>query len=177
MTEEEFQSLLKLTRRRYFRWALWFMRNTGCRPGELADLEWAHVDWNRCCGVFHGKTTSRTGRSRVLVFPPGVMEMLHLLRGLELHDKWVFVNAWHRKYRVSALQLMLRRLRRRAGIPEDCKLYGLRHRYGTEGVVRGIDIKTLSELMGHSSVKTTEYYVHIAGRIDHLMRAAERLAE
>lgn len=176
MTEQEFQTLLSHTLSPQFRWVLWFMRRTGCRPGEVAGLEWGHVDFERGCAAFKGKTSRITGRNRVLVFPPCVMEMLTALR-LVHKGRFVFVNAHGKQYRTGTMDIMLAWLRERAGISPKCKLYGLRHRYGTEAIRKGIDIKTLSELMGHTSVRTTEYYIHIAGRVDHLMDAAKKAAE
>jgi len=176
MTEQEFQTLLDNTRNPQFRWVLWFMRRTGCRPGEAAGLQWAHVEFDRCCATFHGKTSRMTGRIRMLVFPPVVMEMLAALRAVH-KGRWVFLNCHGRQYRTATLDVMMSWVRKQAGISPSCKLYGLRHRYGTEAIRRNIDIKTLSELMGHTSVRTTEYYIHIAGRVDHLMGPATRAAE
>ena len=46
------------------------------------------------------------------------------------------------------LGLRLTRFRAKAGVPRDATLYGIRHQFGTMAVVNGVDIKTLSELMG-----------------------------
>src|SRR2546430_11105050 len=40
----------------------------------------------------------------------------------------------------------IQRCRERQGIPADAKLYGVRHQFGTAALVRGVDIKTLSQL-------------------------------
>lgn len=50
----------------------------------------------------------------------------------------------------------------------DAKLYGLRHAFGTNAIVNGVDIKTLSVLMGHESTRMTEHYLHLASRSEHL---------
>ena len=68
----------------------------------------------------------------------------------------------------------MQRARAKAGIPDDCKLYGLRHRFGTEAILNGVDIKTLAELMGHSTTKMSENYVHLAGQASHLAAAMRR---
>jgi site-specific recombinase XerD len=65
----------------------------------------------------------------------------------------------------------IRRARETAGIPDSVKLYGLRHGFGTRAVTNGVDIKTLSELMGHTSTRMTEHYVHLAGQQPHLAAA------
>jgi site-specific recombinase XerD len=68
----------------------------------------------------------------------------------------------------------MRRLRERAGLPKNAKMYGIRHQFGTQSVVNGVDIKTLSELMGHTTTRMTEHYVHLAGRSEHLAAAMQQ---
>jgi site-specific recombinase XerD len=53
-------------------------------------------------------------------------------------------------------------------------MYGIRHQFGTMAVVNGVDIKTLSELMGHRSTQMTEHYCHLAGHQAHLAAAMQR---
>ena len=53
-------------------------------------------------------------------------------------------------------------------------MYGIRHQFGTQAVVSGVDIKTLSELMGHTTTRTTEHYIHLAGHQEHLAAAMQR---
>ena len=52
----------------------------------------------------------------------------------------------------------------------------LRHTFATECIKRGIDVKTVSELLGHASVKTTlERYVH--SNMDMKRKQLEKLYE
>jgi site-specific recombinase XerD len=67
--------------------------------------------------------------------------------------------------------LRLARARRLAGISDDVKLYGVRHSFGTRGILQGCDIKTLSTLMGHTTTRMTEHYCHVAGQREHLAAA------
>lgn len=65
----------------------------------------------------------------------------------------------------------MRRARELAGVPNDVKLYGIRHAFGTRGIVNGCDLKTLSTLMGHTSTRMTECYTHLARQNEHLAAA------
>ena len=69
----------------------------------------------------------------------------------------------------------MRDLREAAGVPGDAKLYGLRHAFGTRAVLRGVDIKTLAELLGHTTTKMSEHYVHLAGQRAHLADAMAKV--
>jgi site-specific recombinase XerD len=90
------------------------------------------------------------------------------------HNEHVFLNdrgnTWHR----SALSLRLQRCRRRAGIPATTTLYGVRHKFGTDAILNGVDLVTTSQLMGHRSTRMTEHYVHLDGEDEHLAAAMRR---
>ena len=50
---------------------------------------------------------------------------------------------------------------RRAGI-EDCRFHDLRHTFASHFIMRGGDLKSLQELLGHADIKTTMRYAHLS---------------
>jgi integrase len=80
MKPEELQALLRASDP-YFRRFMMALALTGARPGELASLQWAHVDWERNIAVLKKhKTSKKTGKPRVLVFPPAFMKLLSWIK-------------------------------------------------------------------------------------------------
>ncbi|MCL2164310.1 MAG: site-specific integrase [Oscillospiraceae bacterium] len=64
---------------------------------------------------------------------------------------------------------------KQAEVQEEYTIHSLRHTFATNAVARGFDIKNLSELLGHSSVRfTLEKYVH--GSMDTKRASMERYA-
>ncbi len=58
-------------------------------------------------------------------------------------------------------QYHYKKLLERAGVPYR-KFHSLRHTFATTCIKKGVDVKTVSELLGHSSVKITlERYMHL----------------
>ena len=177
ITDAEFQALLRGApgrRGRPFRQALIFLRYTGCRPCEMAALKWADIDLERQVIVMREhKTAKKVRKPRVVPLVPVVIKLLIHLRKHRRGDH-VFLNdrgnPWHR----SALGLRLLRCRKRQGIPTDATLYGVRHQFGTTAIVRGVDIKTLAQLMGHESTRMTEHYLHLSGEREHLVDSMRR---
>lgn len=56
----------------------------------------------------------------------------------------------------------LARAVKRSGIPRKVTAHTLRHSYATHLLLRGVDIRSVQELLGHSDVRTTEIYTKLA---------------
>jgi site-specific recombinase XerD len=56
----------------------------------------------------------------------------------------------------------LARAVKRSGIPRKVTAHTLRHSYATHLLLRGVDIRSVQELLGHADVRTTEIYTKLA---------------
>jgi len=128
---------------------------TGMRQTEILDLKWTDIDFNANQIVLK---RTKSGKIRYIPIHPDVVAVL---QGLPKGRKYVFFDdsesrAWHGKRRVdfeAALE--------QAGI-RDFRFHDLRHTFASELVMKGADIKTISELLGHSTTRMTERYSHLS---------------
>jgi integrase len=161
-----------------FRRVLLFLRYTGARPGEMARLIWEDLDLDSAVIVLRRHKTSRTQRQprpRIIPLVPEVVQILvEIKQEQPPGTKHVFLNSRGNPWNRCNLSLLMQRLRKRAGLPKEVKLYGLRHQFGTQAIMNGVDIKTLAELMGHTSTRMTEHYLHLAGQRAHLASAMQK---
>lgn len=80
MKPDEFQAVLRHADPPFRRFMI-ALKLTGARPGELSELTWANIDWQRgVASLAKHKTASKTGKPRVIVLVPQVLKMLAILR-------------------------------------------------------------------------------------------------
>src|SRR4051812_15846690 len=110
------------------------LRLTGARPGEAAELEWSHIDFDAAVIVLADHKTSRTQRApkpRMILLTREVVDLLTAIRARQEPGPRVFSTHRGTPWNRSNLSLRMQRVRHKAGIPDDAKLYGLRHAFGT----------------------------------------------
>lgn len=131
--------------------------NTGARLGELAKLQWSAVDFDKRTVTLTASTTKANTTRHV----PLNQAALEALKTWQSHAPKSAVFDLPDYERSKAAQNALKYVLRRAKI-EDFRFHDLRHTFASWLVMRGIDIYTVSQLLGHSSVEMTKRYAHLA---------------
>jgi integrase len=159
LSEEDEEKLLESSSA-HIRGVIICALETGMRLGEILDLRWEHVDLRE--GIILVEKT-KTWQSREIPISPRLREVL-LSQGRRGERDSVF--SWRDGKSIGSVKTGYKAALRRAGLEgKQYRFHDLRHTFATRLVMNGEDIITVRDLLGHSSVVTTQRYAH-SGRED-----------
>ena len=159
---------------------------TGMRRGEIVALQWDDLNMQtgelhicRQATTVHGNIhicAPKTKSSiRTVILPPDIVKILAEYKK-RINSRWMFPSPVKEDapYHPSAIRKVLDRTLERA----ECKhvrFHDLRHTFATTALANGMDVKTLSAIIGHISSETTlNIYTHIT---DNMQRSAANKIE
>lgn len=160
-TKAHLDLLLASVRKPIIRDAFELLLLTGLRRGELLALRWSDLD--RKAGMGHVRATKawtpKSGKARSF---PLTKRACQILKGRQKGPAMPgpFLTWTGSAIHESTLTKAFKALVTKAGLP-TLRLHDLRHAFGTFAVNDyKIDIREVQEVMGHSSIQTTELYAH-----------------
>lgn len=138
---------------------------TGIRIDEVSQLSVGDIDIDRHSILIQGK-----GRKERLLFVYSQEVCIALGDYLALHRTQatnttaLFVGRGGARLSTHAIRIIFYDCCRRAAITKHYTPHCLRHTMATMLVENGADIRSVQDILGHSSISTTEIYVHVSER-------------
>lgn len=143
--------------------------NTGLRRGELFHLRWADVDLARASVTARG-SKAKAGTTRHVPLNDEAKQALEDWKEQTEREGLVFPGRSGGP--LDNIKKAWAAVLAEAGI-ENFRFHDLRHTFASKLVMAGVDLNTVRELMGHSDIKMTLRYAHLAP--EHKAEAVSRL--
>ncbi len=171
LTEEEMSEILKVEKERD-KTILYVFYGCGLRISELANLKLSDID----SGFEFIRVRGKGGKWRVVPIPSQTKVQLqrYVKERLKNHStvsEYVFLN----RFGGRLSERYIRELVRRYGAIKTGKRvwpHLLRHTYAQHLLKNGLDIRIIQELMGHSSINTTQKYLN--AELEHILDVYRR---
>ncbi len=146
---------------------------TGLRVSELSNLKMRDIDMQNQLVRVLGKG----GKERIVPFGIPAKEALeryfrfrreYLLEKKNLIEEYVFLNIRDGKHITDrGMKYIVTNMLKSLSSMKKLSVHSLRHTFATHLLNKGADLRAIQELLGHSSLSTTQRYTHLS--IDRLI--------
>jgi integrase/recombinase XerD len=134
---------------------------TGLRRAELSNLETKDIHSD-----FLVVRSGKGGKDRFIPLAPAISQKLYnFTRGMKPNEKVFKLNP-------TSLGMKIKDIAKRAGL-DDFHCHSLRHKFATDLLEHGADIRVVQQLLGHTNLNTTQVYLGFTDK--RLREAVNRL--
>lgn len=194
LTEEMLEKILPYMDKEVIRDAVVTTFYTGMRRGEVVQITWKDVNFQKDLITIGSDTfQTKTRKQRVVPIHPKVKEIL--LKQLKMNNeklkikpgelkdasviqlpdknRYVFCKSSGYCFTADYLSKQFKKACRKAGIDEAIHFHSIRHGSITRMIVNGANVPTVQRIAGHANIQTTMAYTHIG--LDDMREAVNRL--
>ncbi|MBL0095669.1 MAG: site-specific tyrosine recombinase XerD [Bacteroidetes bacterium] len=137
----------------------------GLRVSELISLKLSQTYFD--AGFV--KVTGKGNKERIVPIGNSAMHQIHLYKDsyrchLDIkpgHEDFIFLNRRGRKLTRVMIFTIIKNLALKSGIRTTISPHTFRHSFATHLIEGGADLRAVQEMLGHSSITTTEIYTHL----------------
>ncbi len=139
--------------------------STGIRIAEVSEISLNDIISADHVILIHGK-----GRKQRLIYISCQQTWTNLKHWLtvrntrEVHTDKVFVNRYGKPLSIHGIEYIYNTLSISAGLQSHSTPHYLRHTFATNLLANGADLRSVQEILGHSSVSTTEIYTEVTAK-------------
>jgi len=161
LSVEEVQRLILSTKNLKHRALIMLVYSAGLRRQEAQMIKAADIDSSRMqVRVVQGKVK----KDRYTILSTKALEMLRQYYKMERPSKYLFESQGKKGQILSdtTLNNIVKKSAAKAGIRKNISFHTLRHCFATHLLESGVNIRLIQQFMGHTSIKTTTIYLHLA---------------
>ena len=162
LTKEELSAFFNVCNNFKFKTIFMLVYGSGLRIGEVANLREEDIDSKNMRIFVRG---GKGNKERYTILPKQSLEMLReYWRKYRQHKRKgrIFLSELGEPITVGVIRTHFRKYRKKAKINENATVHTLRHNFATDLIERGATLIQVKELMGHSNIRSTMVYIHVA---------------
>jgi site-specific recombinase XerD len=160
LSKQEIQRLLDGVMNRKHRLLLMLTYSSGLRVAEVVALKCGDIDLDR--KVVHVRA-GKGRKDRYVMLSQRTANSLSEYCGAFNLNSWLFTGRPESSHlSIRSAQHIFERASDKAGILKHISIHSLRHSFATHLLESGTDIRYIKDLLGHTSIRTTERYTHVA---------------
>ncbi|WP_312767326.1 site-specific tyrosine recombinase XerD [Epilithonimonas sp.] len=137
----------------------------GLRVSELVDLKISNINFKEKFIIVEGKGE----KTRLVPLASSTAEYLHhyiqnvrnKIKVNKKHEDIVFLNTRGTNMSRVIVFIIIKELTQKAGISKSISPHTFRHSFATHLLQNGADLRFIQEMLGHSSITTTQIYTHL----------------
>lgn len=162
LSQSEVLSIFENVENVKHRTVLMLIYSAGLRIGEAVRLKVEDIDGERKMIHLRG---GKGKKDRYTVLSEVILQQLRQYYKLYRPQGYLFEGSVGRAHIAErSIQNVFHRAVNAAGIRKSVSVHSLRHAFATHLLESGTDLRYIQELLGHSSIKTTEIYTHVSRR-------------
>jgi integrase len=143
-----------------------FAMLTGARLSEILNLRWGNVDLRRRIISFR---KTKSGKVRHVPISQDLYALLMRMEPAADPDAPLFDPAWNGRWVSTAFRRVasgtVRNGEKVPGVKPGFRFHDLRHDFASWLTMGGVNIRGVQTLLGHSDLRMTERYSHLADRV------------
>ena len=162
LTKEELSTFFNVCDNFKFKTIFMLVYGSGLRIGEVANLRVEDID-SKNMRIF--VRAGKGNKERYTILSKQSLDMLReYWRKYRQHKRRgrIFLSETGKAITVGVIREHFRKYRKKAKINEKVTLHTLRHNFATDLIERGATLIQVKELMGHSNIRSTMEYIHVA---------------
>jgi len=162
LSVEEIQRMFSVCGNLKHKVILAILYSTGLRVSELINLQWSHIDRSRMIiNVVQGKGK----KDRQVMLTPELIPLLETYYREYRSKQYVLNGQNSLKYSKESIRNVIKHLAQKSEIRKNVWTHLIRHCAFSHMVENKVDINLIQRLAGHSNIKTTSVYLHIAHNV------------
>ncbi len=157
LTKEEVIKLIEASSTKKSKLIIQMLYSSGLRVSELVNLKSSNLDLNENTGWVRG---GKGKKDRIFIFSKKLSKKLE--KYIQKNNNWQYIFSEKFPLTTRNIQKIIQKSAIKSRINKQVHPHTLRHCFATHLLDAGNDLRKIQQLLGHSSIATTQLYLHIS---------------